>query len=123
MPSLRVGEVGIVSSTSIKAVRVHIHNTLSIKKQTNEVSRASFAKLSNMYKIRKCITENGAKTMVLNMITSGLDHCNASIMAYLSTGKKRYCVQKSVARLITLTSKYEYITPAFSALYSASNQY
>ncbi len=65
-----------MSSTCIKALGVHIDNTLSMQKQVNEVSRASFAKLSNMYKIRKCITEDGAKTMVLT-ITSVLDYCNS----------------------------------------------
>ncbi len=34
-----------------------------MQKQVNDVSRASFAKLSNMYKIRKYITEDGAKTI------------------------------------------------------------
>ncbi len=63
-----------MSSTYIKARGVYIDNTLSMQKQVNEVSRASFAKLGNMYKIRKCITEDGAKTMVLSMITSGLDY-------------------------------------------------
>ncbi len=77
IPSLRVGEADIMSSTCIKALGVHTDNILSMQKQVNEVSRASFAKLSNMYKIRKCITEDGAKTMILTMITSGLDYCNS----------------------------------------------
>ncbi len=84
IPSLRVGEADIMSSTCINSLGVHIDNILSMQKQVNEVSRASFANLSNMYKIRKCITEDGAKTMVLTMITSGLDYCTASIMAYLT---------------------------------------
>ncbi len=84
-----------MSSTCIKALVVHIDNTLSIQKQVNEVYRASFAKLSNMCKIRKCITEDGAKTMVLNMITSGLDHCNSLYYGLPDCLlEKRYCVQK-----------------------------
>ncbi len=86
--------------------------------QVNEVSRASFAKLSNMYKIKKCITEDGAKTMVLTMITSGLDYCNSLYYGLPDYHiKKLYCVQKSAARLMTLTGKYEHITPAFIALH------
>ncbi len=46
-------------------------------KQINDVYIASFAKLSNMYKIRKCITEYGAKTMIITMVTSGLNYCNS----------------------------------------------
>ena len=118
IPSLRVGEADIMSSTCIKALGVHIDNTLSMKKQVNEVSRASFAKLSNMYKIRKCITEDGAKTMVLTMITSGLDYCNSLYYGLPDCLlEKLYCVQKSAARLITLTGKYEHITPVFIALH------
>ncbi len=67
IPSLRVGDADIMSSTCIKTLGVHIDNTLSMQKQVNQVSRASFAKLSNMYKIRRCITEDGAKTMVLTI--------------------------------------------------------
>ncbi len=116
--SLRVGEADIMSSTCIKALGVHIDNTLSMQKQVNEVSRASFAKLSNIYKIRKCIAEDNAKTMVLTMITSGLDYRN-SLNYSLSDclPEKLYCVQKSAARLITLTGNYEHITPAFIALH------
>ncbi len=77
IPPLRVGEADSISSTCIKALGVHIDNTLSMQKQVNEVFRSSFAKQSNMYKIKKCITEDGTKTMVLSMITSGLDYCNS----------------------------------------------
>ncbi len=111
IPSLRVSEANIMSSTYIKALGVHIDNTLSMQKQVNEVSRASFAKLSNMYKIRECITEDGAKTMVFTMITSGLDYCNSLYCGLPNCLlEKLYCVQKSAARLITLTAKYEHIT-------------
>ncbi len=88
-----------------------------MQKQVNEVPRASFAKLSNMYKIRKCITEDGAKTMVLTMITSGLEYCNDLCYGLPDCLlEKLYCVQKSATRLITLTGKYEHIIPAFIAL-------
>ncbi len=87
-------------------------------KQIDGLSRASFAKLSNMYKIRKCIIEDGAKTLLLTMITSELDYC-ISLYCYLPDCllDKLYCLQKSAARLITLTGKYEHITPAFIALH------
>ncbi len=118
IPSLRVGEADIMSSTCIKALCVHIDNTLCMQKQVNDVSRASFAKFSNMYKIRKCITEDGAKTMVLTMITPGLDNCNSLYYGLPDCLlEKLYCVQKSAASLITLTGKYEHITPAFIALH------
>ncbi len=113
-----IDKADIMSSTCIKALGVHIYNTLSMQKQVNEVSRASFAKLSNMYMIRKCITEDGAKTMVLTMITSGLDYCNSLYYGLPDCLlEKLYCVQKSAVRLITRTGKYEHITPAFVALH------
>ncbi len=118
IPSLRVSEADIMSSTCIKTLGVHIDNTLSMQKQVNEVSRASFAKLTNMFKIKKCITEDGTKTMVLTMIPSGLDYCNSLYYGLPDCLlEKVYCVQKSAARLITLTGKYEHITPAFIALH------
>ncbi len=120
IPSLRVGDADTKLPICIQSLGAHIDNNMlsMIQKQINEVSRVSFAKLSNMYKTMKCITEDGVKTMVLTMITSGIDYCKS---LYYGLPKclleKLSCVQKSAARLITLTCKYEHITPAFIALH------
>ncbi len=84
-----------MSSTSIKALGVHTDNTLGMQKQVNEVSRTSFAKLSNMYKIWKCMTEDGATTMLLIMITSGLNYCNSLYYGLLSPRKTLLCLEIS----------------------------
>ncbi len=59
-----------------------------------------------------------AKTMVLTMITSGLDYCNSLYCGLPDCLLEQlYCVQKAAARLITLTGKYQHTTPAFIALH------
>ena len=112
VPSLTVGEANISMSQSVKALGVHIDNSLRMKKKIDMVTRASFAKLHNMHKIRKCLTEDAAKTMVNAMITSGLDYCNSlyyglpdCLIQKLST------VQKAAARLIIRSRKYNHISP------------
>ena len=84
----------------------------------NNVTKACFAELSKMYRVRKCVTEVAAKTMVHALITSRLDYCNAllyRIPDYLLN--KLWCVQKSAARLISNTRKYDHISPIMEKLH------
>ena len=48
---LKVGDADIPPSESVKALGVHLDNTLGMSKQINEVTKSSFYKLSNMYKM------------------------------------------------------------------------
>jgi len=95
-----------------------VDKTLSMSKQISEVTKSNFFKLSNMYKIRKCLTEEAAKTMVSTMVISCLDYCNSLYYGLPDILLDRLlAVQKSAARLISLTGKYEHITPVFIDLH------
>ena len=82
------------------------------------VAKKCFAVLRNMFKIRQCINETAAKTMVQTMITSNIDYCNIllcglpkSTLNYLSR------VQKMSARFISKHGKYDQITPVLKNLH------
>ncbi len=77
LPTLKVGEVDVSVSQSARALGVQMDNTMSMCDHVNNVTKASFFKLRNMFKIRKCVTEEAAKSMVHAMVTSSLDYCNA----------------------------------------------
>ena len=50
--------------------------------------------------------------MVHSLVTSRLDYCNAVLYGLPDTLMDRlWCVQKSAARLITMSRKYDHITP------------
>ena len=102
IPRLTVGSADITSSDSVKALGVHVDKTLSMSKQISEVTKSNFFKLSNMYKIRKCLTEEAAKTMVSTMVISCLDYCNSLYYGLPDILLDRLlAVQKSAARLIS----------------------
>ncbi len=71
-----------------------------------------------MYKIREYVTEVAAKTMVHTLVTSKLDYCNSLLygLSDILLNKLRN-VQKSAARLITLSGKYQHIFPTMKKLH------
>ena len=103
IPNLAVGDAEIPPSDSLKALGVHMDKTLSMSHQISGVTKSSFCKLSNMWKIRKCLTMEATKTMVHSMVTSGLDYCNSLYYGLPDTQLNRlFAVQKSAARLIIM---------------------
>ncbi len=71
-----------------------------------------------MYKIRECVTEVAAKTMVHALVTSKLDYCNSLLYGLPDILlNKLWIVQKSSARLITMSGKYQHISPTMKMVY------
>jgi len=71
-----------------------------------------------MSKIRKCITEDAAKTMVHSLITSKLDYCNSILNGLPNTTLESLSrVQKAAARLITNKTKYDHISSSLKDLH------
>lgn len=97
---------------------VELDDRFTLKGHIRNIAKNCFSKLRNMYKIRKCITEDAAKIMVNSMITSKLDYCNAILCGLPNCDlDKLYSVQKLAARLITGIRKYDHITPLLKQLH------
>lgn len=117
-PSLVIGSDEVIKSESVRLLGVELDGNITLKKHVRSVAKSLFFKLQNMYKIRKCITEDGAKIMVHSMITSKLDYCNAILYGLPDCDLNRlYSVQKLAARLITGTKKYDHISPVLEKLH------
>ncbi len=70
-----------------------------------------------MYKIRECVTEVAAKTMVYALVTNKLDYCNSLLYGLPDILlNKLWNVQKSAARLIIISGKYQHISPTMKKL-------
>ncbi len=64
-----------------------------------------------MYKIRECVIEVTSKTIVHALVTSKLDHYNSLLYSLPDVLlNKLWNVQKSAARLITISGKYQHIS-------------
>ncbi len=117
-PTLSVGDVEVPMSLVARILGVHIDSTMSMSEQVKKVTKACFLQLHKMYKIRECVDEDSAKCMVHSLVTSRLDYCNALLYGCPNVLLDRlWCVQKAGARLITMSGKYDHITPVLIKLH------
>ena len=74
--------------------------------------------LHNIGRIRKYLTAESTKGAVISLVTSRFDYCNGllcGIPEELICKLQR--VQNNAARVITLTKKYDHITPVLKELH------
>ena len=84
----------------------------------NSVVKSSLYHLRNMSKIRKFLSLSTTERLVHAFVTSKLDNCNSVLygLPKYVTDKLQH-VQNSSARLVTLSSKHEHITPLLADLH------
>ena len=118
LPPLQIGNERIQPTSMARNLGVVFDNSLKLDKQINQVVQQSFHSLRNMHKIRACLPDDAAKTMVHTLISSKLDYCNSLYFGLPQTqmSKLQY-VQNAAARLITHTHKYDHITPILEELH------
>ena len=97
---------------SVKNLGVVFDRHLSNQEQIRQVCQSSFLHLRNFWKIRKFLTIEATQVLVHAFITSRIDYCNSLLFGSPKhLIKKLQCVQNSAARLISLTRKFDHITP------------
>jgi len=108
----------VTSSSDARNLGVQFDNCLSMTSHVTTVCQSAFFHLRNISRIRKYLTQDAAKTVVHAFVTAKLDYCNS-----LLYGLPKYCikriqhVQNAAARLVTLTSKFDHITPVLAELH------
>ena len=85
---------------------------------TMNTYKTSFYHLQDIAKIRNCLSQDNAETLVHAFISSELDFCNALVygLPQLVIDRLRY-VQNCAARLVTGTRSLEHITPVLRRLH------
>ena len=107
-----------LASPFAKNIGAYMDGTLTFHKQITETCKSAFYSIRNIYKIRKFLNLDTAKILVHAFVTSKLDHCNS-----LLYGPPKYEIQRlqhalnSATRLITLSHKFDHITPLPMSLY------
>ncbi len=76
-PPLSIGDAQVLTSDSQWILGFEVDQSMSMKKQVNAVTKSCFYELIKMYKVRKCITDEAANTIVHTLVISLLDYCNA----------------------------------------------
>jgi hypothetical protein len=89
-----------------------------MEQQVNYVSRSCNAQLWQISHIRKYLTTDTTKCLVNSRVTSRLDYCNALLIGVSNTVLLKFQrVQNAAARLISLTSRFDHITPKLRELH------
>lgn len=109
--TIRVGNQDIAASPSVKNIGVYIDSSLSMEKQALYICKLCYISIRDIGRIRKYLTEDATKKLVIAFVTSKLDTNNALLFDVSQKLKdKLQMVQNTAARLIARKKKYDSIT-------------
>ena len=116
--SLTMGDIVIESAEKVRNLGVIFDRTLDMKDQVASVCKASFFQLRNISAIRKYLSDEACAQLIHAFVTSRIDYCN-SLLVNLPNSQyaKLQKVQNVAARILTLSGKYEHISPVLIKLH------
>ena len=106
---------------NVKFVRnlgVVFNDTMSLEQHVTSVCRKAFYNLYNISRIRKYLDFNSCQTVILALVISHLDQCNAlfyNLPQYLLDKLQK--VQNAAARVLARTPFRHHITPILASLH------
>ena len=117
IPPIAIRDESVSKSDSTTLLDVEVVSTPSLKNHVKNTTKCCFYKLHNLFKIRRFLPEDAAKTMVHTLITSKLDYCN-SILNGLPNNTLEFLIraQKAAARLKSNKTEFQHISPVMKDL-------
>ena len=115
---VRVGDEFIAPNLYVRDLGVIMDNCFCIEQHVKKICSEANYHLRNISKICKYLTQDSAQILIHAFISSKLDYCNSllyGIPKYLVCRLQR--VQNTAARIVTLTKKYDSITPIMFKLH------
>ena len=105
-------------SNNARNIGVIFDSHVNLEKHVMNTCKTAFYHLRNIAKIRNCLSQDNAETLVHAFISSKLDFCNALLYGLPQSviDRLRY-VQNCAARLVTRTRSSEHITPVLRSLH------
>ena len=97
---------------------VSIIKTTKVQQNIVTVHKVSHFHLRNISKIRKFLSKESTEILIHAFVSSKLDHCNSllyGLPAYQLA--KLQVLQNTAARVVSLTRKYDHITPVLESLH------
>ena len=118
LPPITICDESVSKSDSTNLLGVEVDCTLSLKNLIKNTTKCCFYKLHNLFKIRRFLSEEAAKSMVHTLITSKLDYCNSILNGLPNTTLEFLIrVQKAATRLISNKTKFQHISPVMKDLH------
>jgi hypothetical protein len=102
----------------VRNLGVIFDSSLKFSSHVSAVCKASFLSLRNFRRIRRFLSDDISVTVANALVSCRLDYCN-SLFTGLSQKDlhKLQCIQNSLARIVTRSSKYCHITPVLKTLH------
>jgi hypothetical protein len=108
----------IVKNDVVKNLGVYFDDSLSMVKHVNHVSKSVSFYLRGISRIREFLSRKSCESLVHALISSRIDYCNSLLYGLPSSVlSKLQLVHNMAARVVTMTGKYEHITPVLADLH------
>ena len=115
---MKIDDIEIHSSDSLRNLGIVFDENLSLCNHVDSVFKSVTFQLSRISSIRRFITFDISKTLVVNLILFRLDSCNSLFCSMTNDYiEKLQLLQNHAARLIFRSKKREHITPLFIKLH------
>ena len=112
IPDLHVCSSVITPASRVKNLGVIMDDNSTMETHINNIMRAAFFKIHEISYYWRFLTPICAKTLIHADITSKLDYCNGLLYGLPSQQLNRLqSILNTAARLVTMTRKYDHITP------------
>ena len=115
---IELNSVPIFPSTTIRNLGVYFDQYMNMESFVNAKCKAAMFALRNISRVRSSLTMDACKTLIQAYVLSKLDYCNCLLYGLPSQSISRLQrVQNYAARVITMTRKYDHITPVLAQLH------
>lgn len=116
--SFLIGDATIRKSVTARNLGVMFDSTLSMSKQVTSICKSAYYHIRNIGSIRKYLTHECASILIHAFITSRIDYCNSLLAGISDYNLQRIQrVQNTAARILSLTRKFDHITPVLKQLH------
>ena len=116
--SINICGTMVYPSTRVKNLGVLFDNKMDMSLYVNTILKSGYFHLRNISRVRRLLDKDSTNTLVRTTVLSRLDYCNSLLFGMSNqTIKKLQVLQNSSARLITLTSRFENISPTLISLH------
>jgi len=115
---ITIGSSIVNAKSSVSNIGAVLDNGLRMDEHISTICRACNISLRSISKIRPCLTEDSANTLIHSFITCKLDNLNSLLIGF--SENRLYCLQlilNHAARIITKTRKYDHISDVLKALH------
>ena len=104
--------VYLLPKSSARNLGVIFDECCNMVEHVNKICKTSCYHLRNISKIRKYLTEETTEILVHAFVSSKLDYCNSLLYGLPKHMiSSLQSVRKTAARIVTLTKKFDHITP------------